>query len=492
MKSRTTNEFLVMHLSDMTNSTGLTNKSCKIWNPTVLKQLGTKLAMAKETKEYRNGRAVKVEAHFQNGSTATFLFLPDDLSTFETHEAIRENFHESVKASSNVSFNVQKLSEDEQRIAVDALTSLAVLSDWEPPFYGKKTEKKRKKKKAYGFYSDLDGETISRIMSEAELKAAATNEVRTLAMTPGNIMTSKVLVTHALKSARKLGLEFKFLNVDSLKEMGAGAFLAVVQGSESDGGIVTIRRPVEGGLKVTLVGKGVVFDTGGHDLKTDSSMLGMHRDMTGAAVALSTFKALVQDEQMAELDLTVYLAVGENMISPAAYKPGDVIKALSGETIEIENTDAEGRLLLADTLTLASKDKPDLIIDFATLTGSALDVLGDGYSVAMSNDEDLLADIQLAGRSSGERVWPLPMNEEFEEEVINSEVADLGQATGYSHAEHSYAAAFLTHFVPNSTQHVHVDLACEKKGGGLGLVESDINGFGVRWTFEFLKAYKEQ
>jgi leucyl aminopeptidase len=488
MQKRSTNEFLVMYFSDLTTALNLTSNSCKTWNPAALKQLNVKIGKAKEAEEYKERWPLTIKVHFQNGSIAKFLFIDDqDFSTFSLHEALRDSFFLDIKESENISFNIRKLNTKDQKRAIDALSSLVTLSSWEPPFYGKR-EPKKKIKRHYGFYSGIDPILINSLMEEAELKAEGTNLVRTLAMMPGNMLTSKKLVSIALKEAKKLKLKGSFLSTVELEKLGAGAFSAVVQASKSEGGIVTINRPGTG-PKIALVGKGLVYDTGGHDLKVDSSMLGMHRDMTGSAVALATFSALVKSEDMKNLDLTVYLGIAENMISPAGYKAGDVIKALNGETIEIENTDAEGRLVLADTLVLASKEKPNLIIDFATLTGAATGVLGTGYSIAMTNTENLGPKIIYAGNSSGERVWHLPIAEEFRDEVNNSEVADLTQCTNQD-AEHGYAAAFLTHFVPEDIKHVHVDLASESNEDGLGLVNSDVTGFGVRWAFQFIKSCK--
>lgn len=489
-KSRITNELTVLttdHLSS--NAKVITQYSQKSWNSVVLKTLGKKLAQGRQSHEYRHGDSVKVEVHFQNGSVASFVFIPSDFTLFQVHEAMRDAFSPTIKESTSISYNLMFLNEDSpwrQESIVDALSSLTVLSFWDAPNY--ETDKDPKKKMAvYGFYTHLNVDLVRELIREAEIKAYGTNQVRSLAMMPANKLNSKSLVDFALSVASRLKVESRFLSVSDLKNMGAGAFCAVLQGSESDGGIVVLRRPGKT-REVALVGKGVTFDTGGHDLKTDSSMFGMHRDMTGAAVALSAFEALSKINP--DLSLSCYLAIGENMISERAYKPGDVITSLSGQTIEIENTDAEGRLMLADTLTLVNKEitkKDALIIDFATLTGAALDVLGNRWAIAMTKKENLWAQIAKSGKKSGERVHALPILEEFEDAVTSdTKIADLAQCTGYAHAEHCYAAAFLSHFVKPEKTHIHIDLACEERDGGLGLVSSNVTGFGVRWAVDFI------
>lgn len=488
-KSRTTNELTILPMPKIdSNASVITQHSQKTWNPIVLKQLGKKLAAGRNSKEVQQGVPVKVEAHFQNGSVAVFLFIHEFYSLFEVHEAMRDGFKEIIKESKNISFNLMFLGEDspwKQEDMIDAMSSLVVLSQWEPPNYETAKYAKRYEPN-YGFYTHVPSAKTQLIMKESELKARATNQVRTLAMMPANKLGSKELVEFALKVGRRVKAHHRFLDVDSLKEMGAGAFCAVLQGSKSEGGIVVLKRPGKT-REIALVGKGIVFDTGGHDLKTDGSMLGMHRDMTGAAVALSTFEALCKLDP--NLTLSCYLAIGENVLSPEAYRPGDVISTLSGKTMEIENTDAEGRLLLIDTLTLVNKEvtkKDSIIIDYATLTGSAPDVLSTKWSIATTNKENLWGNIIKSGRKSGERVHPVPIVDEFADAVTASKIADLSQCTGFAHAEHSYAGALLSYFINPEKTHIHIDLASEHREDGLGLVTSDVTGFGVRWTFEFL------
>jgi leucyl aminopeptidase len=492
---RSTNEFLVLPKEDLNNTVlTLTKFSQKKWNPIVKKQFSNKLTKAKETREANTNDPVKVEVHFQNGTVATYLFIPCDYTLFQVHEALRTGFQDTIRVSKNVSFNLNYVTSDFPLThieLIDALSSLVCLSIWYRPNYETIYKEKPIQKPKYGFYTDVGHDVTSALINKAELKAFATNQVRTLAFLPSNKLDSKNLVEFALQRAKKLKVQSEFIGVQKLRELGAGAFCSVVQTVESSGGIVVLKR--HGNKKqIALVGKGITFDTGGLDLKTDSSMLGMHRDMTGAALALSGFEALIKTDKTSSI--FCYLAIGENLIGPNSYKPGDVIKSLSGQTIEIENTDAEGRLVLADTLTYADRELQQgaLILDFATLTGSAVDVLGPRWSIAMTKREELWPMIISAGRKSGERMFPVPILEEFEDAVTSTSlIADYSQCTNYSHAEHSYAGAFLSSFVNPNKTHLHIDLASEVTDDGLGLVSSEVSGFGVRWLVEFVEMFSK-
>ncbi len=211
-------------------------------------------------------------------------------------------------------------------------------------------------------------------------------------------------------------------------------------------------------------------------------MQGMHEDMNGSAVALGILLAATRAEIPVKIDC--WLAIAQNHISPQAYKQNDIISALSGLSIEIVHTDAEGRMVLADTLTLATKLKPDLIIDFATLTGSMKTALGSRYSGIFSNRDDLTQKAISAGKKSGERVCAFPMDIDYEES-LESNIADIKQCELGGDFDHILAACFLRKFV-NDTPWLHMDLSASSHKNGLGAVDSEITGFGVSWAIEFL------
>ncbi len=273
-----------------------------------------------------------------------------------------------------------------------------------------------------------------------------------------------------------------------MRRLGAGAFLAVARANEHrDAGIVRLRyrardrRRVTG--KLALVGKGICFDTGGINLKPHKSMYQMHEDMQGSAVAVGTLRALTDLD--APYDIDCWLALTENETGPRAYRPQEVIRASNGVTIQVVHSDAEGRMALADTLALATREKPSLVIDYATLTGACVMALTERFSGAFTNRPDWRAQIELAGKASGERVWTFPMDEDFDAD-LDSPVADVLQCTLDSKGDHILAARFLNRFVPAETPWIHIDLAASNRSGGLAHIPTDFTGFGVRYTTSLL------
>lgn len=307
---------------------------------------------------------------------------------------------------------------------------------------------------------------------------------RALTVLPANQLSPTIYRGQIAALAKKNGWQRQEFKFDALKKMGAGAFCAVAQGSEKkDAAIVKLMYRGKNAKKtIALIGKGICFDTGGHNLKNARGMLDMHKDMNGSAVALGILLAASQLKLPINIDC--WLAIAENHISPTAYKQSDVITALNGTSIEIIHTDAEGRMVLADTLTLASKQNPELMIDFATLTGSMIYSLGTRYSGIFSNDEKSLNASILAGKSSGERVNPFPLDEDYEE-ALKSEVADIKQCLIAGEADHILAARFLSKFVAEIPW-VHMDLSASQCEGGLGAISGEITGFGVKWGIDML------
>jgi leucyl aminopeptidase len=234
---------------------------------------------------------------------------------------------------------------------------------------------------------------------------------------------------------------------------------------------------------VCLVGKGICFDTGGTNLKPHKSMLDMHTDMEGSAVAVGSLHALHRLGSPLRVDC--WLAITENSIGPAAYKPQDVIRALDGTTIQVIHTDAEGRMVLADTLALAARQRPRAIIDYATLTGACVYALTERYSGAFTNRPQERDTLEAAGASSGERVWCFPMDEDFDSD-LDSSVADLMQCAADGKGDHILAARFLGRFVPKAIAWLHLDLSAGTRAGGLGHIGTDVTGFGVRYTIDLL------
>ena len=310
---------------------------------------------------------------------------------------------------------------------------------------------------------------------------------RYLSMLPSNMLTPALYLEKVKDLATSYGWKLTFLDKKRLQKEKAGAFLAVCQGSSSDdAGIVHLQyRPQKktGAKSVALVGKGICYDTGGHNLKTGKYMFGMHEDMQGSAVALGILVALTRMKVNFPVDC--WLALAMNHIGPDAYKPNDVITAGDGTTIEIINTDAEGRMVLADTLLIATRERPGLLIDYATLTGACVYALGTAYCGVFSNRREYTPVLIEAGRASGERVWPFPMDDDYDK-AIESKIADVKQCAPEGMADHIIASRFLQRFIKYNTPWVHVDLAAMNNKGGLGHIPTDTIGFGIRFTVNLL------
>ena len=322
----------------------------------------------------------------------------------------------------------------------------------------------------------------------ADRRAAAEGNLlaRELTVLPPNELTPESYRKRVRELARARGWRHEEYDVKRLRKLGAGAFVAVAQGSaDADAAIVhlTYRHP-RARRSFALVGKGICFDTGGHNLKPARSMQGMYKDMNGSAVALGILTAAADMKLPARIDC--WMAIARNDIGPRAYLQSEVITALNGTTIEIVHTDAEGRMVLADALALATRAKPGLVVDFATLTGSMHVALGERYSGVFASSEALARAALSAADASGERICVFPQDEDYDEE-LESGIADVKQCTMEGGADHILATRFLKRFVGDAPW-LHMDLSAAKCKGGLGAVASEINGFGVAWGLEFLKA----
>lgn len=322
---------------------------------------------------------------------------------------------------------------------------------------------------------------LTRILAEAEGNGLA----RHLAVLPASDLTARSYRACARQLAQEEGWQWQEHDEAALAKLGAGAFLAVASGSEDNqAAIVKLSYcPAKPARRIALVGKGICHDSGGYNLKVGGSMYGMHLDMGGSAVALGTLLAISRAKL--PIEVHCWLAIAENHIGPRAYRPGEVVTAVNGTTIEVVDTDAEGRMVLADTLAMAAQDKPDLLIDYATLTGTCKRALGSRYSGAFTNRPDWLLDLISLGQQSGERVWPFPLDEDYDDN-LDSEWADLLQCAPGASPDHIDAARFLSRFVPQETPWLHLDLSGFRNKGGNGVVSSEVTGFGVRLTLDLL------
>ncbi|OGA07857.1 MAG: peptidase M17 [Betaproteobacteria bacterium RIFCSPLOWO2_02_64_14] len=440
-----------------------------------------KAALARRRKKLADLAKAPVSTDLPNGGLASWVAFDPEQAAFERHTAMRKA--------------VQALLAEHPREIVVAVygtgaacseaARAAVYAAW---VNGARLPQRKKKS---------DGPGLARIVlygvdadiGAAALRAQAEGNLlcRELTVLPPNELTPGAYRARVEQLAEEHGWGHQEYDVARLRKMGAGAFVAVAQGSDpEDAAIVHLAyRHRAASRSVALVGKGICFDTGGHNLKTARYMHGMHEDMNGSAVALAIVLAAARSKLPVNIDC--WLALAQNHLSPRAYKQNEVVKALNGTTIEIVHTDAEGRMVLADTLTLAARARPDLIVDFATLTGSMHVALGARYSGIFATSDQLARTALAAGAASGERVCVFPMDEDYDE-ALDSTIADVKQCTLEGEADHILAARFLKRFTAGRPW-IHMDLSGSSCKGGLGAVASEVTGFGVGWGLAFLQSW---
>ena len=305
---------------------------------------------------------------------------------------------------------------------------------------------------------------------------------RNLQMQPGNICTPRYLAEQAQALGKTYGFTVTVLDLAQIKKEGMGALIAVAQGSAEEPRFIVLEYKGGTGAPVMLIGKGVTFDSGGISIKPAQNMEDMKFDKSGATAVLGTFEVLGRLKP--KINVVGLIPATENLPSGTALKPGDVIKSLAGKTIEIINTDAEGRLILCDALSYARRFKPAAVIDAATLTGAVVIALGHHAIGMLGNDEALLAEVRDAGERAGERSWPLPLWDDYRE-LLKSDVADVKNSGGRA-AGTIAGAWFLREFV-DSFPWVHLDIAgtayLESEGAGHAKGPTAV---GVRLFTEFI------
>lgn len=335
---------------------------------------------------------------------------------------------------------------------------------------------------------------LQQALNEGNIIGEATNMARHWADLPGNILTPTRLAQEAEKVAIHNNLKYTVFGKDRAEELGMGAFLAVDAGSAQDCKFVVMEYQTN--LKhvptIAIVGKGVTYDTGGISLKASSYMNGMHYDMSGAGAVIATMQVIAQLK--ANVNVVGITPLVENMPSGTASRQDDIITAMNGKTIEIKNTDAEGRLILADALCYAEKFyAPDIIIDIATLTGACLYALGYFYAGLMTQDKQLLDILPKVGTITGDRVWPLPFDDDFKP-ANDSYVADVANSGSSNYkAGTIIGACFLSEFVEKA-RWAHLDIAgtadavpkVNYLGSGRGAT-----GTGVRLFSEYILNYSK-
>ena len=286
---------------------------------------------------------------------------------------------------------------------------------------------------------------------------AGTNYARTLVNLPPNILTATKMAQYATELGNKYGFEVEVLGKEEMQQLGMGALLAVNQGSLEPPAMIVLKYKGKAEWKdvIGLVGKGITYDTGGYSLKPRESMVGMKTDMGGAAAVLGAMQII--GELKPKQNVVAVIASTDNMVSAEAFKPDDVITSLSGKTIEVLNTDAEGRLVLADAVTYAKQHGAEYLVDIATLTGGVIVALGNEMTGVFTNNDSFLAKVKNASEKSGEPMWQLPITNKDRERVKGSKIADLNNSPGREgHA--IMGAAFVGEFA-EETPWVHLDIA---------------------------------
>ncbi|MFQ3544749.1 leucyl aminopeptidase [Halobacillus rhizosphaerae] len=307
------------------------------------------------------------------------------------------------------------------------------------------------------FISSDDERVLLRSAATGFAFGKGVNTARDLVHLPANLLTATDMAKYALHMADNYGFEAEILEKEDMEELGMGALLAVNQGSTEPPKMIVLKyQGLENWEDVTaLVGKGITYDTGGYSIKSKTGMPGMKGDMGGAAAVLGAMDTIGRLKP--SKNVLAVIPSSDNMISGSAFKPDDVITSLSGKTIEVLNTDAEGRLALADGVTYAKQNKADRVINVATLTGGVVTALGSWMTGAMTNNINLYKELESIGESMGEPIWQLPYNEDYQAQVRNSDIADLNNSPTRK-AHPIMGGAFVGEFAEN-TPWVHLDIA---------------------------------
>ncbi|MET0207224.1 MAG: leucyl aminopeptidase [Thermoleophilaceae bacterium] len=324
-------------------------------------------------------------------------------------------------------------------------------------------------------------------VERARILAGAANATRDLQNLPSNVATPVFLAERASEiAAQHDALEVELLDREAIAARGMGAFAAVAQGTEAEPRLIVLRwrPPGASGPHMGFVGKAVTFDTGGISIKPSAKMQEMKFDMSGGAAVIEAMAGIA--ELGVPATITAVVPSTENMPSGSAVKPGDIVTAMNGKTIEVNNTDAEGRLILADALCYAVEQGAERIVDLATLTGAILVALGHTYCGLFSNDDNWYRQVEAACQASGELGWRLPLHPEYLD-LTKGQYADLTNASEQRVAMSSYAAEFLRQFVDDRPW-VHMDIAGTAWGMSRNYVGKGASGFGTRTLIELARS----
>lgn len=328
-------------------------------------------------------------------------------------------------------------------------------------------------------------EKLKKYLQEGIFIGEEVNNCRVLVNTPGSIMTPKKLAEEAKKSAKNLKIKIKILGPKEMAKLKMGGILGVSSGSDEEPRMIIMEYGPAGKKPLVLVGKGLTFDSGGLQIKPDTYMMEMHMDMSGGAAVIHAIRLIAR----LKLPIRVIgiIPAAENMPSGSSYRPGDLLKTITGKTIEVLHTDAEGRIILADALGYAQKYKPSLIVDVATLAGAAVVALGQKMSAVFSNKNDLLKLGENIGEISGDYTWPMPLWEEYDEDIKGT-FGDIANSSKTRYGGAITAAAFLKQFVGDYPW-IHLDIAPTMTTIDGQFLAKGASGAGVRFLLGIAKSF---
>lgn len=381
-----------------------------------------------------------------------------------TFELLREAFGKASKTiqtsratSLSVALDTFKTDKIDTLDAAHAFAEAFELATYKFAGYKQKANIAEKKITSISIFSEDDQEDIAASLHVGRIFGKATNSARTLVNTPGNLLTSTDMANYAVDLAERYNFEVEILDKEDMLKLGMGALLAVNQGSTEPPKMIVLKYQGKNEWKdvIGLVGKGITFDTGGYSLKSKTGIVGMKTDMAGAAAVLGAME--IVGELGPEQNVVAVIPSTDNMINGQAFKPDDVITSMNGKTIEVLNTDAEGRLVLADAVTYAKHHGANYLVDVATLTGGVITALGNDMTGAMTNNEAFYEQVLKASFEAGEPMWRLPITEKDKERVRNSKIADLNNSPG-SAGHAIMGGAFIGEFA-EETPWVHLDIA---------------------------------
>jgi len=426
-----------------------------------LEALGTPLRPLMESRGFssKTGEAVALPTLGRLPAATLLLLGLGDRSAVDA-DTLRRATGSLVREARGAKHAVTTLAQagpGDQAVAVRAVTEAAILAGYRFDKYKASSNGKRPSLERLVIVTgDGDDGALRAAVAAGRVRAVATNLARDLSNEPANNLHPEDLAAAAARAVEGKSVAISVKDERDLAAEGFGGIVGVGQGASNPPRLVELRYEPEGARgRVVLVGKGITFDSGGLSLKPPDGMITMKTDMSGAADVLAVMSAL--DDLGVRVAVTGYLATAENMPSGTATRPGDVLTMKNGKTVEVLNTDAEGRLVMADALALGSAAKPDAIVDVATLTGACMVALGKRYTGVMSNHDALAAELLEAAAEAGERAWRLPLPEEYRKD-LDSEVADLKNVTSERYGGALTAGLFLQEFV-DGRPWVHLDIA---------------------------------